>query len=230
MSEELYLYHGSGEIVREPVFGAGRKHNDYGQGFYCTENEELAREWACTAARGGFSNRYILDMSLLRVLDLNTEEYSVLNWIAVLIENRIFSMVNPLAGRAKKYLKENFYVNVDAYDVIKGYRADDAYYDFAEAFLNNSITVEQLAVAMRLGKLGEQIVLKSLLAFKSIRFDGFDAVDRDKYYPMRKARMEEAEDDFNRMCEESTDGLYMADIIREEVTNDDARIPRNVFE
>lgn len=39
--------------------------------------------------------------------------------------------------------------------------------------MNNTITVDQLGRSMRLGNLGEQIVLKSERAFKSIRFAGF---------------------------------------------------------
>lgn len=60
-----------------------------------------------------------------------------------------------MAGRAKRYLIENFSVNVNAFDLLIGYRADDSYFDYAELFLNNGISVEQLARAMRLGKLGE---------------------------------------------------------------------------
>ena len=230
MDKKLYLYHGSEEIVEKPEFGKGRKHNDYGLGFYCTESEELAKEWACSSVKGGFANRYVLDMSMLNVLNLDSEEYSILNWMAVLAENRLFSLDTPVAGRAKRYLKENFYVNVNAYDVVIGYRADDAYYDFADAFLNNEITVEQLAQAMRLGKLGEQVVLKSKSAFNSILFLDYDTADYKEYYPVRKARSENAEQDFRRICEESGDGLYMIDILRGEIKNDDARIPRNVPE
>ncbi len=70
--------------------------------------------------------------------------------IGVLVEHRIFSIKTPVAKRAKAYLIQNFGVNVNAYDLITGYRADDSYFDYAEAFINNAITVEQLAKAMRL--------------------------------------------------------------------------------
>lgn len=62
--------------------------------------------------------------------------------------------------------------------MITGYRADDSYYDYAESFLNNGITVQQLAKAMQLGKLGEQIVLKSKLAFSRIAYEGFDVAEQ----------------------------------------------------
>ena len=41
----ITIYHGSPNIVTT-VFGEGKAYNDYGQGFYCTENLELAKEWA----------------------------------------------------------------------------------------------------------------------------------------------------------------------------------------
>ena len=220
----MHIYHGSSEIVRIPKFGAGRKNNDYGRGFYCTEEAELAKEWACSSLHDGFANHYVLDMTDLRVLNLNAEEYNILNWMAVLVENTLFRIDTPVAGRAKKYLRENFYVNVDAYDIVRGYRADDAYFDFADAFLNNAITVEQLSAAMHLGNLGEQIVLKSQLAFDSIRFEDFEAADSSLYYSKRKARNSKAETEFLKISEESSDGLYMIDIIRNEVKSDDARL------
>jgi hypothetical protein len=230
MSDLIHLYHGSQEIVRQPEYGKGRRYNDYGLGFYCTENEELAKEWACSSLNDGFANHYLLDQEYLNVLDLNSSEYTILNWAAVLISNRLFRPGTPIAGKAKRYLEDNFALNTEVYDVIKGYRADDAYYDFADAFLNNAITVEQLASAMKLGKLGEQIVLKSRAAFDNIVFVDFAVADSSKYYPARKARALQAEVDFRRISEADSDGLYMIDIIRGQVKNDDPRIPRNLPE
>ncbi|RGC51893.1 DUF3990 domain-containing protein [Absiella sp. AM29-15] len=46
----------------QPIYGLGKNYNDYGQGFYCTENLELAKEWACTENLEGYANQYQLDM------------------------------------------------------------------------------------------------------------------------------------------------------------------------
>lgn len=164
------------------------------------------------------------------MLNLNSPDYTILNWIAVLVEHRLFSIKTPVAGRAKRYLIENFGVNVNAYDLITGYRADDSYFDYAEAFLNNGISVEQLARAMRLGKLGEQIVLKSKYAFSKLRFEGFEIADKDTYYVRRKTRNDEANRLFMDMQEEENDELYIRDIMKGGIRNDDPRIPRNVCE
>jgi len=230
MKKQLILYHGSEKVVETPTFGEGRKHNDFGLGFYCTESEDPAKEWAVSSLRNGFANRYTLNTEYLKILNLNSPDYSILNWIAVLVEHRLFSLKNPVAQRAKRYLIDNFGINVNAYDLITGYRADDSYFDYAESFLNNGISVEQLAQAMRLGKLGEQIVIKSKYAFSLLQYKGFDIAEKDKYYVLRKARDDEANQLYLEMLEEDNDGLYIQDIMRGGITNDDPRIPRNLPE
>ena len=230
MENLITIYHGSPQIVEAPAFGLGRKNNDFGLGFYCTESNELAKEWAVTSLRDGFSNRYTLDTEYQRILKLNSPDYTILNWIAVLVEHRLFSIRTPIARRAKQYFIEHFGINVNAYDLIIGYRADDSYFDFAEAFLNNAITIEQLSRAMRLGKLGEQIVLKSQFAFSKIHYEGFEVAEKDKYYVFRKARNDEASQTYLDIQEEESDGLFIQDILRGGISNDDPRIPRNISE
>ena len=228
MDKIITIYHGSEQIVEVPTFGLGRKNNDFGLGFYCTESEELAKEWAVSSIRSGFSNRYTLDTEFLSILNLNSPDYTILNWIAVLVEHRLFSIKTPVARRAKRYLIDNFGVNVNAFDLITGYRADDSYFDYAESFLNNGISVEQLARAMRLGKLGEQIVIKSKFAFSRLKYEGFDVAEKEKYYVLRKARDDEANQTYLEMLEEESDGLYIQDIMRGGIKNDDPRIPRDL--
>lgn len=230
MERIITLYHGSEQLIEAPTFGKGKGNNDFGLGFYCTESEDLAKEWAVSSLRNGFANRYTLDTEYLNVLNLNSPDFTILNWIAVLVEHRLFSIKTPVARRAKRYLVENFSVNVNAFDVVTGYRADDSYFDYAESFLNNGITVEQLARAMRLGKLGEQIVLKSRFAFSKLHYEGFEVADRETYFCLRKARNDEANRIYVEMLEEEGDGLYIQDIMRGGIQNDDPRIPRNVSE
>lgn len=224
----ITLYHGSENIIEMPTFGKGKRNNDFGLGFYCTESKALAMEWAVSDLHDGYANRYTLDTEYLRTLHLSGSEYTILNWIAVLVEHRLFALKNPVARRAKRYLIDNFGINVNAYDIITGYRADDSYFDYAETFLNNGITVEQLAQAMQLGKLGEQIVIKSQYAFSKLHFEGYNEAAKEKYYDQRCSRTKEADRLYWQMLEEESDGLYMQDIMRGGIGNDDARIPRNV--
>ncbi|MBO4235465.1 MAG: DUF3990 domain-containing protein [Firmicutes bacterium] len=212
------LYHGSSVIIEKPCFGVGHRYNDYGLGFYCTEHIELAKEWACTDKSSGFANAYILNVDGLKLLDLTSSEFGILNWMAILVDNRRVSSSTPLINRGKAWLKDNYLIDISKYDVISGYRADDAYFSFARAFLGNEITVEQLSLAMRLGSLGIQRVLKSEKAFERIEFTGFESAERSEYYPRRTARDRAARKEFQEILEkEDAGGFYLSDLMRKEI-------------
>lgn len=231
MKDKYTLYHGSNHIVEKPQVGLGNPHNDYGLGFYCTENIELAKEWACTEEEGGFANRYELDMAGLSVLSLTSGDYHILNWLAVLLENRSFRVKNEIAGRAKEYILQNFYVDYKQYDVMIGYRADDSYFSFATAFLNNTLSLKQLEKAMVLGKLGEQVVLRSEKAFEQILFYEAIAVDKEVYYPKKLARDTAAREAFQAEKHFGLieDEVYVLDMIRGRWQNGDSRLQRIVL-
>mgnify|MGYP002710966147 CR=1 FL=1 len=112
MNKIITLFHGSEKVIEAPSFGEGKRNNDFGLGFYCTETEKLAKEWAVSSLRDGFCNRYTLDTEYMKILNLNSPDYTILNWIAVLVEHRLFSIRTPIARRAKKYLIDNFDITV----------------------------------------------------------------------------------------------------------------------
>lgn len=222
---KITLYHGSSEKIEKPVFGKGKTYNDYGQGFYCTEHIELAKEWACNEGIDGFSNEYELETSGLKILDLSSDEYNILHWLALLMNHRKLRLTTPVMRRGVEWLKEHFLIDISDYDLIIGYRADDSYFSFARAFVSNEISLNQLSFAMRLGKLGEQYVLKSEKAFEQIEFKSFELADNTIYYARRKKRDDEARNAFFEELEkEAVDGIYMRDIIREGMTSNDARL------
>ena len=55
---EKIIYHGSDHIITQPRFGVGKPYNDYGVGFYCTEDPDMAKEWGVGLDRNGYANRY----------------------------------------------------------------------------------------------------------------------------------------------------------------------------
>ena len=222
---KIILYHGSNEKIEKPLFGKGKVYNDYGQGFYCTEHIELAKEWSCTEGVDGFANKYELDTSELKILNLSRDEFTILHWLALLMENRRFRVSTPVMRRGVAWLKEHFSVDVNEYDLIIGYRADDSYFSFAKAFIGNEISLSQLNYAMRLGKLGEQYVLKSEKAFNQIEFISAELADNTIYYARRKKRDNEARNAFFAELEkDDVNGIYMRDIIKEEMTSEDIRL------
>ena len=222
---KIVLYHGSNTKIEKPVLGKGKIYNDYGQGFYCTEHIELAKEWACTEGVDGFANAYEFDTTGLKILNLSSEEYTILHWLALLMENRGIRVSTPIMRRGLKWLKEHFLIDISEYDLVVGYRADDSYFSFARAFISNEISLNQLSYAMRLGKLGEQYVLKTEKAFNQIEFKSAELADNTIYYARRKKRDDEARNAFFAELEkEDVNGIYMRDIIREEMTSDDVRL------
>lgn len=107
---KLRLYHGSENIIEVPEYGKGMRNNDYGRGFYCTEDIELAREWACAKNHDGYVNIYEFDMSGLNVLNLNDTKYNILNWLAILADNRTYWQNGTIAEEAKEYAKKEYRV------------------------------------------------------------------------------------------------------------------------
>ncbi|MCH5185447.1 MAG: DUF3990 domain-containing protein [Oscillospiraceae bacterium] len=222
----MILYHGSEKIIDSPTFGKGNRHNDYGKGFYCTENEELAKEWACSDNKNGFANKYEFITGGLNVLNLNSEKYVLLNWLAVLAKNRTYWEKNSVSEMAKKYLADNFMIDISEYDVIIGYRADDSYFSFAQDFVSGAISYRQLRAAMMLGKLGEQIVLVGEKAFERIKYISSSPAEASVYYKKKKERDKTARKEY-RMTkgEEITpNDLFIIDIIREGMKQDDERL------
>lgn len=219
------LWHGSSRVIKHPEYGLGKPNNDYGRGFYCTRSVELAKEWACAGLDDGFANRYTLATNGLTFLDLSQLPYTILNWLALLVENRRFQPTTTVAAQGIEYLKQVFLPDASQADVIVGYRADDSYFSFARAFVNNAISIDQLAEAMRLGELGKQIVLASPQAFAALRFQGCEIARASTYHGLRNERDRTAREAYRRKSAEADlDGLFMRDIIREKVTNDDHRL------
>lgn len=212
----MELWHGSNHIIEHPQHGVGNPRNDYGLGFYCTQSRELACEWACAAKdSNGVANSYILHEEGLSVLDFS--DFSVLHWMATLIDNRTFRISSPIAKEGAAFLHENYLIDLSPYDIVRGYRADDSYFSYAQAFLNNTLSVGQLSRALKLGNLGEQIVLKSKRAFDRLEFSQAISALAHTYYPMRLDREIRAKEEY-RASSRGYDrgGAYLADLLRNE--------------
>ena len=220
------IYHGSKDIIEKPKFGKGKPYNDYGLGFYCTENLALAKEWAVDIGRDGYANIYEIDDSMLSVLNLNDEQYTILHWLAILLENRHFDSPSSLSHEAKEYILNNFSVDYKSYDVIIGYRADDSYFSFAQDFLNGTISYRQLNNAMHLRNLGQQFVLKSKKAFDLISFIGYENASFNEWYSRKENRDKAARRDYfdTEKNKRLRGDIYITQIIDEEMNGNDARL------
>ena len=225
---KLVIYHGSKDIIEKPYYHDVKAQNDYGFGFYCTESLELAKEWSCSNnENNGFANKYSINLSGLKILDLTDKRYSILNWIAILLKFRTFDLSNDISIQAKEYLLKNFYIDVNNYDIVIGFRADDSYFSFARDFVNNTIPVRKLSQAMELGQLGKQVVIVSELAFSKLHFEGFETADRLEYLKKRKARDEKEREDYLKGARKSatlTNDIFVVDIMRRGLKDGDSII------
>ena len=222
----IKIYHGSDKIIKKPQFGLGKTYNDYGQGFYCTYDIQMAKEWGVGYEQNGYANCYEFDDEDLSILDLNSKEYCMLHWLGILLENRIFDMPSVLAAEAKVYIRENFHVDYENYDVIVGYRADDSYFSFAQDFINGTISYRQLCNAMHLGKLGLQYVLKSEKAFERISYLDYEIAKSNEWYVRKINRDKKARREYfdvERNKREIGD-IYITNILDEEMRWYDARL------
>jgi hypothetical protein len=222
----MLVYHGSNHIIEKPVYNGSKRTNDYGYGFYTTESLELAKEWACADNRDGFANCYEADLKGLSVLNLNAPKYNILNWLAILAKYRTYWQSGSVAEEAKDYLQRHFFIDPSGYDVMIGYRADDSYFTFAQDFVSGAIPLSKLSEAMRLGKLGEQIVFKSRESFSHLRFAGAEPAPAEIWYERKAARDREARKAYRRTKKASgmVNELFMIDIMREGIENGDPRL------
>ena len=186
------IYHGSEFIIEKPEYLKGNIHNDYGLGFYCCSNQALAKEWAARRTGYGYVNKYTIRDDRLKILDLTKTPYKdVLYWVALLVHNRRLSTdLKNNYPKEIKYLEEKYLVNIEEFDVIIGYRADDSYFHFPEAFIRSEITLESLNKIFQAGELGKQYVLISKRAFKLIKYIGYQESsieNKEDYYKRKKS-------------------------------------------
>jgi hypothetical protein len=221
----MKIYHGSPMEIPKPLLSKGKPNNDYGRGFYCTEDIEMAREWACKGKEpSGFANAYELFVDELSILNLSAPGYTILNWIAVLLANRTFDLDSDIALEVRDYLIANFMPPVLESDVVIGYRADDSYFSYADSFVNNALSVRRLDEALHLGRLGEQVALRTERAFENLTYLGSERVSWEEYHPRYVARDSDARSQWRDTVKKgrrAADDIFAIDIIRRNLRHGD---------
>lgn len=210
----MKLFHGSKLKIESPLCKGSKEHNDYGPGFYLTSDLSSAKEWACRNNSIGYVNEYVFDISNMNILDLTDKSrYSVLNWVAILLHHRELTTCfkKQFASRLQ-FLEDNYYIDINKYDVVIGYRADDAYFRFPVEFVIGNLTVEQLNESFELGNLGIQICLTSSKSISNIHYlKSYLAEEEfiDRYY-LNVTNATKRFDDLNK----DANGTTIVDIIR----------------
>lgn len=164
---KIILYHGTPNKVVTPVFGGGDDKHDYGRGFYLTENINLAKEWAVCRPNeeNGWVHKYELITDGLKILDF--QEYNVLSWLAELMKHRDAADSKRYRMLAAKFI-EKYGIDTEAYDVIKGWRANASYFYIAREFVRDNIDMDILEELLSLGGLGIQYCIKTEKAYSQL--------------------------------------------------------------
>lgn len=170
----MQLYHGSSYTISSPKVRGSNVTNDYGPAFYLTKNLIDAKMWACRNNESGIVNCYFINdnkYKSLKILDLtNKKQFSVLNWLAILMHFR--ELKESFINKNQEVLKwlSSYYIDVTKYDIVIGYRADDAYFRFPREFIEGNLAYEDLKKVYLLGNLGTQLAFISEKAIKALKF------------------------------------------------------------
>ncbi|TCO70666.1 DUF3990 domain-containing protein [Marinisporobacter balticus] len=113
------LYHGSSDIVTEPIVRATKFHKDFGWGFYCTDIRKQAVKWAIRRSnQRGVINKYnYVENTDLKILKFEEMTDAWLDFIA----------------RCRSG-------NQHGYDIVEGAMADDVVWDWVSDFLEGTIS------------------------------------------------------------------------------------------
>lgn len=172
------IYHGSDKIVERPLYGAGKSDNDYGSGFYTTEDCEKSKQWAVLfGSEISVCNKYIIETRGLTILNL--DDYGPLAWIAELVYNR--GAVSDEARVAAEAFCKKYRVDSSQADIIIGSRATGNYLEATDAFLEGKLSVDETFRLLKKGGFGLQFFIKSERAFNAITFKSHEYVKDDEF-------------------------------------------------
>jgi len=190
------LYHGTLNADLKPIYGGGMDYHDYGNALYCTEDLEAAKEWACQHEDVSEAYIYTYDLSideLSSVLNLNKME--PVYWLSALAQYRFGRRESNVRRNRRLAFIEAFPVDCEQYEVIEGWRADDRYFAYLNYFLGLDISYEAVIEAMRLGDLGQQVVIKGEKAYACLEqigdkltISGEDYINYNKLHLEKEAK------------------------------------------
>lgn len=215
--KKLVIYHGSDHRIEKPQYNYedANPNNDYGLAFYCTLDKEAGKEWACRKSKNGVLNAYEIDTSDLEILDLTDKtKFNVLNWIALLMHNRDLEPEFKEKRKIQLAYLETKLPDITGYDIIIGYRADDAYFRFPQKFVDNKLTLGTMEEIYFNGELGVQFVVYSEKAFNKLKFIKTEDV-REEYYYKYQQRVEDADKEYYKLESEQefAKGIRINDLI-----------------
>lgn len=148
----MILYHGSNTIVDEPVIVRTKYAKDFGWGFYTTENEQQAEQWANRRSDqfGGSPTVSVYEvepMDELKVLSFSQMNDEWLDFIADCRNGKLHD-----------------------YDVVSGPMADDQIWDYVSDYLAGNITREAFFALAKFKHPTQQTSFHTIRALSLLNF------------------------------------------------------------
>lgn len=144
----ILVYHGSVDIVKSPKYDYGRENLDFGRGFYVTDNEQQAENWALSQQQR-FNKTPIINVYQLQQDEiLSTMKCRIfrdydLEWMEFIIANR------------------NGIVQAEKYDYIEGGVANDRIINSIKLYMQGYLSQEATLRNLSMHRPNNQICLST---------------------------------------------------------------------
>lgn len=148
-NQKIILYHGTASIFDIPDISYSREDIDFGVGFYCTEDLEMAKMWAAHKKRS-IVNVYELDLSNLNIYHFKADE----EWLAFIQGNRMWDKIEDYSS----------------YDILMGPTADDKLFTTLNRYMDGEYTAEMAIAIINIMGYNNQVVLKNKKAIQQIKY------------------------------------------------------------
>ena len=145
----ITLYHGTYLSVPEPLAKIGRKNLDFGPGFYLTQIESQAKDWATIiASRKGRETKAVVNIYHFNIESAEADTVRIKRFDTYNIEWLNY-VVDCRKGKD---------LSLD-YDIVEGGVANDNVIDTVEDYEKGIITAEQALGQLRYKKVNHQICI-----------------------------------------------------------------------
>lgn len=156
--EQIILYHGSKQIVKEPEIRIAKFNKDFYYGFYCTLLPNQAKRWATRYTGCGYLNEY----QYIPNYSFNVKSFKEMTeeWLDFIVACR--------SGEAHNY------------DIVEGPMADDTIFNYVQNFIDGKISREAFWSLAKFKKPTHQISFHTARALTTLTFVGASEVNDDE--------------------------------------------------
>ena len=145
---QIILYHGSSQIVKDPEIRIAKFNKDFYFGFYCTLFPEQAERWATRYKGVGYVSEYAYTEN--ETLNIKKFPEMTEEWLDFIVSCRIGTPHN--------------------YDIVEGPMADDTIFNYVQNFVDGKISREAFWSLAKLKKPTHQMSFHTARALMTLKF------------------------------------------------------------